>query len=107
MAKKRKNRKQKRTAASRRTAAPVQTAASSVESVPAVSAAAAAAASATVQPRTRPAASAESVARWSYVRADVRQIAILFGVCVGLELLLWYLFEHSGLGSSIYSLVKL
>ncbi len=40
---------------------------------------------------------------FSYVGKDVRRIAV-FAVClVALELVLWYLFAHTGIGNSVYS----
>jgi hypothetical protein len=43
---------------------------------------------------------------FSYVGADLRRIAV-FGISlVILELALWFLFNHTGLGNTVYSFVK-
>jgi hypothetical protein len=42
-----------------------------------------------------------------YVRRDLVRIVWLVSGFVALELVLWYLFDHTGLGSSIYSLIKI
>jgi len=43
---------------------------------------------------------------FSYVVNDLRRIVILGGSLVVAEVALWYLFAHTGLGSAVYSLVK-
>ena len=45
--------------------------------------------------------------RWAYVRRDVTRVGILAGVCVLIELALWYLFNHTGLGDAVYRLIKI
>lgn len=44
--------------------------------------------------------------RVSYVAGDVTRIGILATGCVTVELILWYLFTYTGLGSAAYSLIK-
>lgn len=44
--------------------------------------------------------------RWGYVGRDVRRIVLLAGACIALLVVIWYLFGHSGLGDSVYSLFK-
>lgn len=44
--------------------------------------------------------------RVSYVSGDVRRIGVLVVSCVAAELVLWYLFTYTGLGSAAYSLIK-
>ena len=44
---------------------------------------------------------------FSYVLVDLRRTAILGGSLVVFQLILWYLFNHTGLGPSVYNLVKL
>jgi hypothetical protein len=53
-----------------------------------------------------PVVAAEQVEPWAYVKADVKRIAILAAFFFALELGLWYLFNSTGLGASIYSLVS-
>lgn len=48
-----------------------------------------------------------AAAEWVFVRSDVRRIGILAAVCIGLQLVLAYLFSHTGLGDTVYSLIKL
>jgi uncharacterized membrane protein len=48
-----------------------------------------------------------SAAEWVFVSRDVRRIGILAAVCIGLQLALAYLFSHTGLGDSVYFLIKL
>jgi hypothetical protein len=43
---------------------------------------------------------------FSYVVGDLRRILILGSSLVIAELALWFLFSHTGLGSSVYSLIK-
>jgi hypothetical protein len=45
--------------------------------------------------------------RWGYVGEDVRRTGSLALVCVAIELLLLYLFNHTGLGSTVYNWIKL
>ena len=45
--------------------------------------------------------------RWGYVGRDVRRIAVLAVICVGIELVLWLLFNRTSLGSNVYQLIKL
>jgi hypothetical protein len=44
---------------------------------------------------------------FSYVLVDLRRIALLGGGLVILQLVLWYIFNHTGLGPATYNLVKL
>jgi hypothetical protein len=41
---------------------------------------------------------------FSYVRGDLRRIAVLGGSLIALELILWYLFGHTSVGPSVYNL---
>ena len=43
---------------------------------------------------------------FSYVTTDLRRILVLGASLVLAEVLLWYLFGHTGLGSTIYNLVN-
>ena len=52
------------------------------------------------------AASSNPAARSSYVGSDVRRIGILATSCVVAEVVLWYLFTYTGLGSAAYGLIK-
>jgi hypothetical protein len=40
---------------------------------------------------------------FSYVGTDVRKIAIFAVALVALEVVLWYVFTHTGVGNSVYS----
>jgi hypothetical protein len=42
---------------------------------------------------------------FAYVRRDLRRLSILAAGLIIFELILWWLFGHSGLGSAVYSLV--
>jgi hypothetical protein len=53
-----------------------------------------------------PVSSGTSAARTSYVAGDVKRIGILVVSCVAAELILWYLFTYTGLGSAAYGLIK-
>ena len=78
----------------------------STEGQPIVSASA----SAPAAHKSAPAALAGSAAilhhEYSYVGPDLRRVLLLAGALVVLELVLWYLFENTGLGSAIYNLVN-
>jgi hypothetical protein len=53
------------------------------------------------------AATAGATARdFSYVLGDLNRIAFYAGILIALELILWYLFGHTGLGTAIYRLVQ-
>ena len=45
--------------------------------------------------------------RWLYVRGDLRRIGLFASMCVIVEVVLWLLFNHTGLGTAVYSLIKL
>ncbi|HUC86773.1 MAG TPA: hypothetical protein VMR75_00390, partial [Candidatus Saccharimonadales bacterium] len=47
------------------------------------------------------------VARWSYVRSDLRRVGLLILACVIIEAILWVLFNHTGLGPSLYNRITL
>ncbi len=53
-----------------------------------------------------PQATAE-VAHLSLINRDVRRVMVLAASFVGVEIILWYLFGHTGLGSAVYNLIKL
>lgn len=55
----------------------------------------------------KPMPAIEPNGRWDYVRTDIRRISILITACIILEIILALLFNNTGLGESIYSLVKL
>ncbi len=55
--------------------------------------------------RSQTAVSQASLRDFSYVVTDVRRIAVFAVALVLLEVALWYLFSHTGVGSSIYKLV--
>lgn len=64
--------------------------------------------------KASPAASAAVVARpatvsneWQLVRGDVRRVLILAAALITLELALWYVFNHTGLGVWLDGLIKL
>lgn len=42
-----------------------------------------------------------------YVLTDLQRIVVLLVALVGVEVVLWYLFAHTGLGSAVYRLVRL
>lgn len=56
--------------------------------------------------KARQAVAAGPTRDFSYVVSDLRRILVLAVVLVGLELVLWYLFTHTGIGHQAYSLVK-
>ncbi len=41
------------------------------------------------------------------IRKDVRKVVVLAATFVLIQVLLWVLFEHTGLGSAVYSFVKI
>ena len=43
---------------------------------------------------------------FSYVNSDLRRIGVLAASLVALEVVLWLLFTHSGVGNSVYSWFK-
>jgi hypothetical protein len=43
---------------------------------------------------------------FSYVGQDLRRVGVMAGSLLALEVILWYLFGHSGLGSAVYNLIK-
>jgi hypothetical protein len=67
------------------------------------------AATARVQPgihaRTPVAASGPS-RDFSYVGADLRRIGILAACLVALELVIWFVFGHTGVGNAVYQMVQ-
>ena len=52
------------------------------------------------------AASAALQRDYRYVTRDVWTIAVLATTLVGLQLVLWYVMNHTGLGPAVYNLVK-
>ena len=44
---------------------------------------------------------------FSYVAQDLRRIGLMAVSLIALELVLWYLVSHTGLGDSVYNLIKL
>jgi ABC-type uncharacterized transport system permease subunit len=61
-----------------------------------------------VAPRSSSASSivAANTRDFSYVGHDLRRVAVLSVALVGLEVLLWYLFNHTALGPAVYQMVK-
>jgi hypothetical protein len=60
-----------------------------------------------VSPRPDRAASIVSAGRdFSYVGADLRRIMVMAAFLIALEVALWGLLGHTGLGNSVYQLVK-
>ncbi len=49
----------------------------------------------------------DSSNRWFYVRGDLRRISLLASLCIGLELLLWYVLTNTSFGDSLYDLIKI
>jgi len=43
----------------------------------------------------------------SYIKHDVGKVLILAGLFVAAEIVLWWVFTHTGLGSAVYNSVKL
>jgi len=56
--------------------------------------------------KARQTAVAVTTRDFSYVSIDLARIAVLAVLLVGLELVLWLLFTHTGVGSAVYSFVK-
>jgi hypothetical protein len=58
---------------------------------------------------TRPQAQAvaASTRDFSYVISDLKRISVLLASLVVFELVLWYLFHHTGVGDSVRSVIKL
>lgn len=46
------------------------------------------------------------VASLPLIKKDLRKVIILAGSFVVLQLILWFLFDHTGLGPSIYRVIK-
>ena len=44
---------------------------------------------------------------FSYVSHDLRRIAIFAGALIAVEIIVWWSFDHTSLGNSVYSLIKL
>lgn len=56
---------------------------------------------------SRPAVSATvAQADFGYVTTDLRRVGVFAISLILLELLLWYLMSHTGLGNSIYNLIQ-
>ena len=51
-------------------------------------------------------ASTANIRDFSYVSEDLRRIAVWAGSLVALEVVLWYVFGHTGVGNSVYQLVQ-
>jgi hypothetical protein len=51
-------------------------------------------------------AAAGSERDFSYVISDLRRTALLGGGLIVFQIVLWYLFNHTGLGPSVYNFVK-
>ena len=43
---------------------------------------------------------------FSYVNRDLRRVGILAFGLIAFEVALWYAFNHTGLGSTVYGLIK-
>ncbi len=46
------------------------------------------------------------IANLHLIKRDIRKVALLAGFFVALQLVLWFLFEHTGLGNAVYHLIK-
>jgi hypothetical protein len=57
--------------------------------------------------RVRSGAQLSSGGRWAYVQTDLRRVGILILTCIVLEAVLWLLFNHTGIGTTIYNQIKL
>ena len=58
------------------------------------------------KPRVYGGGAAVSERDFSYVAVDLRRIAIMATGFILLEVILWYVFGHTGVGDSIYHLVQ-
>lgn len=56
--------------------------------------------------RSRQAVATGPTRDFSYVAADLRRILVLAVVLVGVEVALWFLFTHSGVGNQVYNIVR-
>ncbi len=45
-----------------------------------------------------------SVVQLPYLRNDLRKIMILASACIGLEIVLWILLQHTGLGTKVFGI---
>ena len=48
-----------------------------------------------------------TIDRSTYVAGDLRRVAVLITICVILEAILWFLFNHTGLGDTVYRHISL
>ncbi len=58
-------------------------------------------------PRKSSNAALAGVDNFDYVPGDIKRVAILAFGFITLQMILWYLFNHTGLGAHVYGLVKL
>lgn len=77
------------------------------EQVASVAATTAVLAQKTVAPTTAATTAGVADSRWSYVAGDVRRILIISAVCIGIELLLWYVLSSTPAGPAIYRLIQI
>lgn len=60
-----------------------------------------------VSPGTPTSVASYEVAHLPEIKSDVGRVLVLAVCFVAAQIVLWYLFEHTGLGPHIYNLVKL
>jgi hypothetical protein len=58
------------------------------------------------KPRVTGGGAAVAERDFSYVAGDLRRIAVMAAGFILLEVILWFVFGHTGLGDSIYHLVQ-
>ena len=44
---------------------------------------------------------------FSYVSKDIKRLSLLAGGLLAIEIILWYVMGHTGLGNAVYNLVKI
>jgi ribose/xylose/arabinose/galactoside ABC-type transport system permease subunit len=64
-------------------------------------------ATAAVRPAAQGGSIVANLEEFSYVKRDLAKVGMLAVGFVALQFVLWYLFEHTGLGNSVYHLIKL
>ena len=55
----------------------------------------------------RVASTVSDVNNTTFVRGEVRRVLVLAGIIVGIEIVLWWLLDHTAIGPHVYNLVKL
>lgn len=54
-----------------------------------------------------PAPATPDMPQLQLIRHDVRRVVVIAGVFVLLQVILWYLFNNTGLGAAVYRLIQL